>query len=155
MWMWRWKGNVRQYVQHVLHIFLKWNVFSYLYIYFFLQSLSIKTSKCMLLLCVSSVLPRSFRERGMWWGAKSEWRDRSRNVSSQVAVNTEERQIQELWYSVVLSLCHRDGTRCYRILISSTSKQTGLARVVIYFCFLTRLLKTNEFARGLNNLAWT
>lgn len=57
------------------------------------------------------LLCRSVCERGMWWGPKSEWRDRGRNVPSQVTINTQERQVKKLWYSMILSLCHCVGPR--------------------------------------------
>lgn len=54
-------------------------------------------------LCVC--LRRSVRERGVWRGPEPEWRGRGRDVSPQVTINTQKRQVEKLWYGMIQSLC--------------------------------------------------
>lgn len=61
-------------------------------------------------LCVC--LRRSVREGGVWRGPKPERRGRGRDVSPQVTINTQKRQVEKLWYGMIQSLCRYFRSQC-------------------------------------------
>lgn len=57
-------------------------------------------------------LRRSVREGGVWRGPEPERRGRGRDVSPQVTINTQKRQVEKLWYGMIQSLCRYFRSQC-------------------------------------------